>query len=133
FDPMRKLLVERKPANTPRPAASVGPSGTLAVGSTTLETPERLVYKVDLSQDLWIYRPQSWDPWWRATIDGKTAPIIRANGVFSAVVVPKGDHRVVWQYRPWPFYVGAAISAIALVTLLFLALAGEPIVMTRRT
>ena len=130
---MRKLLVEKKPSNAPRSGRSPASRGALAVGSTVSETAEKLEFKVDLSQDLWMYRAQSWDPWWRATIDGKTAPIIRANGVFSAVVVPKGDHRVVWQYRPWPFYVGAAISAIALVTLLFLALAGEPIVMTRRT
>ncbi len=108
-------------------------SGALAVGSTVLEKPERLEYKVDLSRDLWMYRAQSWDPWWRATVDGKPTPIIRANGVFSAIVVPKGEHRIVWEYRPWPFYMGAVVSAIALATLLFLSMAGEPIVMTRRT
>ena len=132
FDPLRKLLVAEKLPNAPRPGAAPGSSRALAVGSTVSERPERLEYKVELSQDLWMYRAQSWDPWWRAKIDGKPAPIVRADGVFSAVVVPKGDHRVVWEYRPWPFYAGAAITAAALATLLFLALAGEPIVTTRR-
>jgi hypothetical protein len=132
FDPLRRLLVAEKPPDAPRGGGSAA-SGALAVGSTVSEKPERLEYKVDLSRDLWMYRAQSWDPWWRATVDGRPTPIVRANGVFSAVVVPKGEHRVVWEYRPWPFYAGAAISAIAVLALAYLALAGEPIVMTRRT
>jgi len=132
FDPLRRLLVAEKPPDAPHAGAASTASGALAVGSTVSEKPERLEYRVELSRDLWMYRAQSWDPWWRATIDGKRTEIVRANGVFSAVVVPKGEHRVVWEYRPWPFYAGAALSAIALAALLFLALAGEPIVMTRR-
>jgi len=79
-----------------------------------------------------MYRAQSRDPWWTAEVDGRRTPIVRANGVFSAIVVPKGNHRVVLTYRPWPFYAGAALSAAALVALLFLSMAGEPVVMTRR-
>jgi hypothetical protein len=130
FDPLRTLLVgERTPG---APAERADGSRRMAVGSLVSEAPERLEYNVDVSDALWMYRPQSWDPWWTATIDGKRAKIVRADGVFSAIVVPAGAHRVVWQYRPWPFYAGAAISALGLVTLLFWSLAGEPIVRTRR-
>jgi hypothetical protein len=129
FDPLKTLLVGEKLVGAPPPGAV---TRGIAVGSLISEKPERLEYKVDVSDAVWMYRAQSWDPWWIATIDGKRTPIVRANGVFSAIVVPKGGHRVVWQYRPLPFYAGAAISAVGLLVLLFWSLAGEPIVRTKR-
>ena len=130
FDPRRRLLVGESPPDAPIRGASSGRG--VAVGSTVSETPERIEYKVDLSETFWMYRAQSKDPWWTAELDGRPTRIVRANGVFSAIVVPKGNHRIVLAYRPWPFYAGAAVSAAALVALLFLSMAGEPIVRTRR-
>jgi len=129
FDPLTTLLVGEKPAGAPAPGAA---TRGIAVGSLISERPERLEYNVEVSDALWMYRAQSWDPWWIASVDGKRTPIVRANGVFSAIVVPKGEHRVVWQYRPLPFYAGAAISAAGLLVLLFWSLAGEPVVRTKR-
>jgi hypothetical protein len=125
FDSSRVLFVER--------LAGLAPGGrTSAIASTVSETPERVEYSVALSRDAWMYRAQSWDPWWRAAIDGKPAEIVRANGVFSAVLVPAGNHGVVWRYRPLPFYVGAAVSLLALLYWVSASLSGEPAVRTRR-
>ena len=131
FDPLHRLLVGSRSPDAP--ARRAAGRGRAAIGSVVAETPERVELRVDVSEPLWMYRPQSWDPWWIATVDGRRTPIIRANGVFSAIVVPKGDHRVVWQYRPWPFYAGAAVSVAGLFVVIFWSLAGEPIVRTRRT
>lgn len=98
----------------------------IALASTLARTPERLEYSVTLSRNAWLYLPMSWDPWWRASIDGRPAEIEKANGVFSAVLVPGGDHRVVWAYRPWPFYAGAACSGLVLLVLVARLLSGEP-------
>ena len=130
FDPLRTLIVGEKVPGAPDGLSAGGRA--LAVGSRVSETPERLEYRVEISDSVWMYRAQSWDPWWIAEVDGKRTPIVRANGVFSAIVVPKGEHRVVWRYRPLPFYAGAAVSAAGLIALLFWSLAGEPIVRTRR-
>jgi hypothetical protein len=39
-------------------------------------------------------------PGWEASIDGISAPILRANGSFRAVEVPAGSHRVAFVFRP---------------------------------
>ena len=41
-----------------------------------------------------------WHPWWFAEIDGKAAPIERANVLFRAVRVPPGQHEVRFEFRP---------------------------------
>lgn len=41
-----------------------------------------------------------WHPWWFAEIDGKPAKILRANGVFRAVILPDSAKRVVFQFEP---------------------------------
>jgi hypothetical protein len=112
-------------------AEASGPS-LVAVASAVSRRPERVEYRVTLSQEAWLYRPQTPDPWWRARIDGKPAAIRRADGVFSAVLVPRGDHRVVWRYEYWPVYVGGGVSAIALLVLLVWLLGEEPPVRARR-
>jgi uncharacterized membrane protein YfhO len=42
-----------------------------------------------------------WHPWWRATVDGKPADILKANVVFRAVVVPPGQHAVRFTFHPF--------------------------------
>jgi len=56
-------------------------------------------------------------PGWEATVDGKPAPILRANGAFRAVEVPAGTHRIGFAFHP-----SFARSGL-LGSLLFLALA----------
>jgi hypothetical protein len=59
-------------------------------------------------------------PGWQATIDAQPAAVLLADGLFSALDVPPGDHHVVLQYVPKPFYAGAAISAATLLGLAIL-------------
>jgi uncharacterized membrane protein YfhO len=67
----------------------------------------------------------SWFPGWRATIDGKPAPILKAYGAFRGVVVGEGDHTIEMLYRPWSVFIGAAMSGSAVIYALFMALGRE--------
>ncbi len=38
-------------------------------------------------------------PGWEVSVDGARAPLIRANGLYMAVAVPEGAHRIRFEYR----------------------------------
>ncbi len=50
-------------------------------------------------------------PQWTARVDGKSEAILPAFGVFRAVPIRSaGEHRVVFEYRPWDLFLGLAVS-----------------------
>jgi hypothetical protein len=53
--------------------------------------------------------------YWRATIDGKPAPILTVNIGFQGVVVPPGAHRIRFEYFNPLIVVSAIISIISLL------------------
>lgn len=48
----------------------------------------------------WLVLNDVWHPWWFATLDGREAPILRANVMFRAVAVPEGRHEVRFTFQP---------------------------------
>jgi hypothetical protein len=42
----------------------------------------------------------SWAPGWSATIDGEPTPVLRVNDAIRGVIVPSGQHDLIWTYRP---------------------------------
>ncbi|MFP6580968.1 MAG: YfhO family protein [Candidatus Hydrogenedentota bacterium] len=57
-------------------------------------------------------------PGWRATIDGEPVSILQAHGAFKAVIVPTGDHKIRFEFRPWRVYVGIGISLVTLLSVI---------------
>jgi uncharacterized membrane protein YfhO len=41
-----------------------------------------------------------WHPWWRATVDGEEADILKANVLFRAVRIPAGRATVTFTFAP---------------------------------
>jgi hypothetical protein len=60
---------------------------------------------------------------WRAEVDGRPVPLLRANIAFQAVQVPAGAHRVRMYYQDRAFELGAALSVCAWVICLVAGLA----------
>jgi len=61
-------------------------------------------------------------PGWQANVDGRPAPILRADAVFRAVAVGPGVHRVGFTYDPQSFKIGGVVSGVALPVWLLLLL-----------
>jgi len=56
----------------------------------------------------------TWYPGWRAWIDGREVPVLRANYTARAIGLPAGEHHVVFAFVPVPFWVGLAITLATL-------------------
>ena len=63
-------------------------------------------------------------PGWHVTINDQPAEIIRTNHVMRGVLLPAGEHEVVFQFAPESLRLGGLISAAGLVGLLAVALIG---------
>ncbi len=57
--------------------------------------------------DIWY--PQGW----KAYVDGKETPIIRANYVLRALRLPAGTHKIDFVFHPQKFYTGNTIAGIS--------------------
>jgi hypothetical protein len=73
---------------------------------------EKVVIEADARRDGWLLLLDSYYPGWEATVDGKPAPIYRADGFFRAVPVPAGKHMVTFSYFPKIFQTALWISGI---------------------
>ena len=73
--------------------------------------PERIRLNVDASSPAVLILQDAFDAGWNATLeDGRELPILRANALVRAVIIPSGIHTVQFTYRT-PFLVeGAALS-----------------------
>ncbi|MBE2271088.1 MAG: YfhO family protein [Anaerolinea sp.] len=64
-------------------------------------TAERVVIVVETELDGYLFLSDAYYPGWRATLDGASVPIYRADVMFRAVFVPAGTHEVVFTYSPY--------------------------------
>jgi hypothetical protein len=56
----------------------------------------------------------NWDPYWRATVNGAAAPLVRSFDTFKAVLVPAGSGTVTFTYVPRIPYWGISIIGVVL-------------------
>ncbi|MDE3089134.1 MAG: YfhO family protein [Chloroflexota bacterium] len=93
------------------------PAGSHDQVDITQRDSQRVDVRVNAASDGYLLLTDSWYPGWEATLDGASAPIYRADYIFRAVRVPLGEHRIIFEYHPLSFILGAWISGISLVLL----------------
>ncbi|MFN7986058.1 MAG: YfhO family protein [Thermoanaerobaculia bacterium] len=123
-DPEKTALVAPLPAGAPLPPPR--PAGSWAAARFLADGPERAELATSASAPSLLVLTRSWDPGWKAKVDGEPAAILRAQLALLAVVVPPGEHRLEIAYRPSSFRTGLGLSAAGLLGVLVLALAGPP-------
>lgn len=113
FDPSRMVVIEGETDH------AGGMIGSCAVEVRWIRfTPEVREAEVRLEQPGWLVLLESFDPGWRASVDGQTARIFRANGLFQAIASPAGVHRVRWEYRPGTWPVGITVAVVSLMAMI---------------
>lgn len=119
FDPRRTAVVN---AATPVSLPGAPDPGTVEL---TEYTPDRVVVRTTQRAAALLVLADNLYKGWTASVDGRAAPILRTNHTFRGVVVPAGEHEVVFRFRPADLYTGLYIylATLALVVgyALFLA------------
>ena len=95
------------PGSGPGAAGPAGEAGPVTWGRSSA----RLRVRADRPGLLVV--SQAWFPGWTATVDGRAADVVAANGLVTGVPVPAGEHEVVLRYRPPGLTAGALVSALA--------------------
>lgn len=86
--------------------------------------PERVVVEATLDAPGALVLADTWYPGWQARIDGQPAPVLRANYLFRAVLLPAGQHVVQFEFRPVSLRLGAGVSLAAALLLLAVVILG---------
>ncbi|MFZ1947803.1 MAG: YfhO family protein [bacterium] len=120
FDPRREVLLGGEPAGgrpaEERPAGDAEPG---RVGAVKYRG-NGLTVGVDARAKCYLVLSDVFYPGWRAFVDGKPAPLLRADYAFRAVEVEAGAHEVRMVYKPVLFTIGVvfSVAGMALVALM---------------
>jgi hypothetical protein len=94
FDPLKTVLLAESIGMKPGDGSDGG-----AVTITQYD-PKEVVIEVESTTDAMLLLNDRYHPDWRAYIDGKQAPVVRANVIARAVSVPAGKHRIEFRFEP---------------------------------
>jgi uncharacterized membrane protein YfhO len=82
------------------------------------EIPTRVVMSLKMETAGLVVLADLWDKGWRAYLDGKPVPILRANHAVRGVVAPPGTAMLELRYEPASVAWGLRLCGLALVALL---------------
>jgi len=94
-DPRKTVLLEKAPRGSQLTMFESAGSARLVRYANT-----EIVVEVSSPSGGILVLNDVWHPWWRATIDGVDAEIMRANVIFRAVDLPPGKHTVRFSFEP---------------------------------
>ena len=113
FDAHRQVILEGRPPQRPEPATSSPGSAPEPRVEWHDDRPNSLRLGVTSPVPGWLVLLDSWDPGWKAMVNGRATEVLRANYNFRAVAVPAGSSSVAFSYRPAPVIAGAWISVLS--------------------
>jgi hypothetical protein len=119
--------LQNKGANVPllidRPVAPISPdsSGDHDEVKLIYNTSNRFVFDVVAARDGYFVLGLPSLPGFRSKLDGVSAEIATANALFPSIFIPRGKHRVEFQFISWPFFVGVTLCFITVWTWIFVS------------
>jgi hypothetical protein len=119
-----QLATVTAPGFDPRRSAAVSaPLGLRGSGSARIvrDEDERVVVRADAGDRALLVLADTWFPGWKATVDGRDAPIVRTDQLLRGVVIGAGEHTVEFAYVPWSWRAGWIVSLVCAVGLIGLA------------
>lgn len=118
FNPAQSAVVEGWSGST-----------TFAPG-TVLESdyaqPEQVLLTVETGESSFLVLADSYYVGWKAFVDGQPVPIYKTNATTRGIRIDgAGQHSVRFQFVPWSFYIGLAISLLTLLAIIVYAVLSQ--------
>ena len=113
FDPAASVVLASKPGIEP---AADGDAGTVKIDSYS---PRRITLSADAKTPAVLLLNDHFDPNWKATVDGQSVEILKANHLMRGVALKPGAHKVEFALKPnsTPLYVTLSAQALGLILL----------------
>ena len=102
------------------------PSQPDSTASIVLDSyrPNHLIYTSKTnSEQLAVFSEIYYQNGWKATIDGQPAPHFRADWTLRAMIVPAGEHKIAFDFRPEGYIKAAYVSTFSSFLILLLLIA----------
>jgi len=114
FDPSQHVVVE---GGRELSISGSIPSEDTGAVQIIRYTPNFIELGVDLAQEGYLVLSEVYYPGWKAYVDGRAEPVLRANYAFRAVYLKPGYHEVRLVFEPLSWKVGLGISVATWVGL----------------
>jgi hypothetical protein len=88
-------------------------------------SPDRISVQLEAPSRGFVRVLESWDPGWRASLDGAPVPVLRSDSFAIAAAVDSGRHRIEFHYETPGARFGAAASLLSLLLLASLLRASQ--------
>jgi hypothetical protein len=118
FDPRSAVILERDQLEDADLACAAGEGSMDAHARIVDERINGLTVELDAPSAGFLVLNDTWDPGWRASVDGRDAPVLVASSVFRAVPVEAGRHTIDLRYRPRSYELGLWISVATVALML---------------
>jgi hypothetical protein len=125
FDPARTVLLYNEPGFQPALDSVAGTARVVEFDAN------RIVVRVEMASPGLLVLSENYHPAWKAHVDGKPVPVLRAYHTLRAVPLEPGKHKVVFTYQSRYYTAGTILSLLALA--FFVAAAIGTYLVRRRT
>jgi hypothetical protein len=113
FDALNTVILAAAAGSSPAVSGSA-PAGQVEI---VHRDPNSVTLRAQLARPAYVVLLDRYDPNWQATLDGRPAPVFRANQIFRAVYAGAGLHEIRFEYRQRGLRLGMIISLLTLAAL----------------
>ena len=121
FDPKDTALVEEKYRSVINTQFTADSTATIKLVKNDNDFIEYV--SASATKQYAVFSEIYYDRGWKAYIDGNESPIIQTNYVLRGMVVPAGNHKITFEFKPESFYSSSKIALIASVLVWLLLIA----------
>ncbi len=118
FDPLQVALVESEPVKTGTLSSIRGSDPATTEARITRYEPQRIEMQTRNAQAGFLVLSEIYLRGWEARVDGQPVAIHRTDYTLRGLVVPAGEHRVEFIYRPKSFEHGAVLTGLGVLLLM---------------